>query len=94
MAHLQVSASSNVDLAAAPYRYLKRYSRDSGLALRVAQAAGLFGEGRAKLSRSTPSGSWRLLAAGGIELEDACVSRLLCRGVLEYLDVRGRERSG
>lgn len=92
LSHLQVDASPSTALAAEAYGYLKPYSTDPALALRVAEEVGLFSRGRAELSR-LDSGRWRLRADGGIALEDQCVSRLLCRATLAYLDAGDEERS-
>lgn len=93
LSHLQVPAGEDVPLAVEPYRHLRPYTSDPGLALAVAERVGLFGDGGAALTRS-PAGVWRLAAAScALELEDRSVARLLCRAVLAWVDAADRERS-
>lgn len=92
LAHVQVPAAAAIPLAPQPYRHLPRYSLDACPALQACDRVGLFRDGAATL-RQDPDGTWTLTLSGeATPLHDIWLPRLLTRGVLRWLDLRGDDR--
>lgn len=88
LAHLQLPANLDETPSDDALARVPRYSESLEDALRAAEGAGVFGEGRATLER-TESGAWVVHLPGlGVSATGEHLPELLCRAALQW--VRGR----
>lgn len=88
LAHLQLPASLDETPSDDALARVPRYSESLDDALRAADGAGLFNEGRARLER-TESGAWVVHLPGlGVSASGERLPEVLCRAGLQWM--RGR----
>ena len=87
LSHLLIDAPEKTAPAPHPYGRLPHYSSEPAPALRAAERAGLFRDDGVRISCSH-GGVWHLIdERAGIDLEDDCLPRLLCRAALRLVEV-------